>query len=109
MAIRAAGAQRARRVHGWLIGLRVAGNASGAFAVGFLLRLAHQVGTSLFIGGAKRRRGNARGHRCEEQAHSQCGPRRDARKPGKDIAICHPAIHSVFRRRTDRSWKIIFF
>ena len=62
VAIRAAEAQRAGRVHGRLVGLRVAGNASGALAVGFLLRLAHQVWAGLFIGGAQRRRGNARGH-----------------------------------------------
>ena len=53
VAIRAAEAQRAGRVHGRLIGLLVAGNASGALAVGFLLRLAQEVWSSFLIGGAQ--------------------------------------------------------
>jgi len=50
VAIRAAEAQSAGRVHGWLIGLGVTGNASSALAVGFLLRLAYKVLTSFLIG-----------------------------------------------------------
>src|SRR5258708_12918057 len=60
VAIRAAETHGACRVHGWLIGLGVTRNASRAFVVGFLLRLAHQAWTGLVIGSAQRRHGNSR-------------------------------------------------
>ena len=50
VAIRAAEAQSACRVHGWLIGLGVTGNAASALAVGLLLGLAYKVLTSFLIG-----------------------------------------------------------
>jgi hypothetical protein len=108
VAIRAAEAQRACRVHGRLIGLRVAGNASGAFAVGFLLRLAHQVWTGLLLRRSQRWRGESRGYRGEEQAHAQSGPWRGMREPNKDIAIFHPAIHSAFRGSANKSQVLSF-
>ena len=106
--IRAAEAQRAGRVHGWLVGLRVAGNASGALAVGFHLRLAHQVRTSFLIRSAQRRRGNPRGYHGEEQAHGQRGPWGGMSEPGMDIAIFHPAIHSAFRWLRNKSQVLSF-
>jgi len=107
VAIRATDPHRAGRVHGGLIGLCVAGNASGALAVGLLLRLAHQVRTSFLIGGAQRRRRNPRGYHGKEQARGQRSQWRGMRDPGKDIAIFQPAIHSAFSDQTARSRKII--
>jgi hypothetical protein len=101
MAIRASEAQGAGRMHGRLVALCVAGNASSAFAIRVFLRLAQQIRASPFVRCTQRRRGDPRGQRGEEQARGQRGPRREARNAHNVIAICHPAIHSAFSNRID--------
>jgi hypothetical protein len=108
VAIRAANSHSASGVHGRLIGLCVTGNASGALPVGFLLRLAHQVWTGLFIGCAQRRRGNSRANQGKSQAHDEYRPLGNNREPRKVILFFHPDVHSVFHDQTVRPQRIQF-
>src|SRR5579863_92525 len=96
-------------MHGRLVGFCVAGNASGALAIRFFLRLADQGWTGVFVGSAQRRRGNMRAHRGEQQANSQRSPRREARNTEKEIAICHPVIHSAFSVSYDDHSQVLSF
>jgi hypothetical protein len=93
MAIRAAEAHCAGCVHRRLIGLRVAGDASVALAVGLLLRLAHQVWAGFLIGGTEIGRGNTRCEHGEYQASGERGTLAASREPAWHGSICSVAIH----------------
>ena len=71
VAIRAANAHGAGRVHRGFIRFRVAGNAASGLAVGFLLRLAEQACCGIIFRGMQQRRGNPSGCGGEEQARRE--------------------------------------
>ena len=90
MAIRAAQKHHSGRVHGWLVGLRVAGNASGALAIRFGLRLAHQARTHILIGCSQCREWHSGGYDDKKKARRQRAHRKNMSKTIPNEVIVRP-------------------
>jgi len=99
VAIRAAEAHRTGRVHRGLVGLRVAGDASGTLAVGFGLRLAHQgLGwDGISIRGLQRSASHSRGQDGKKKNRCQRNCGEHPRDSSPDKFFFDPAIHPTLK------------